>query len=286
MKLAKPVIPIHKLQDRTDSGIEIRHIISETKHAVPTDAHRDDYYIFLIQENGTTELIIDFNKIILHGHAMFYLLPGQIHEVPRTSALGGWFMAIDTEKVDSKYRILFEEIITQQCLSLKDGQSDQLKKCASLLAEMIASPVSSSTVQPAIIDSLASAFIGMIAEIYEANEPEHKKENSRPDMITREFKKLLRLNFKTVKNPSEYASLLCLSLSYLNEVVKAMTGFPVSYLIHQEIILEAKRLLYYSELSVKEIAFSLGYEDHAYFSRLFVKVVGHSPAQFRKVYRK
>ena len=53
----------------------------------------------------------------------------------------------------------------------------------------------------------------------------------------------------------------------------------------QEIMLEAKRLLYHSNCSVKEIAHELGYEDHTYFSRLFKKTVGDTPGEFRRHYR-
>lgn len=64
-----------------------------------------------------------------------------------------------------------------------------------------------------------------------------------------------------------------------------ITGFSVSHWIHHEIVLEAKRLLYHSEYSVKEIAHELGYEDHAYFSRLFKEVVRQTPGEFRRRYR-
>jgi AraC-like DNA-binding protein len=51
------------------------------------------------------------------------------------------------------------------------------------------------------------------------------------------------------------------------------------------VVLEAKRLLYYTDMDVKEIAFSLGYEDHTYFSRLFSKVAGIPPGAFRRKFR-
>jgi YesN/AraC family two-component response regulator len=78
---------------------------------------------------------------------------------------------------------------------------------------------------------------------------------------------------------------LHLSISYLNEIDKETTGFTVSYWIQQEVVLEAKRLLYYSQCSVKEIAHALGYADHTYFSRLFKKVEGRTPGEFREMYR-
>ena len=88
-----------------------------------------------------------------------------------------------------------------------------------------------------------------------------------------------------MKSPAEYAAALNLSLSYLNEAVKACTGFAVSYWIQYEVILEAKRLLYHTDYNVKEIANELGYEDHAYFSRLFKKMVVQTPVEFRRRYR-
>ena len=76
----------------------------------------------------------------------------------------------------------------------------------------------------------------------------------------------------TTKRPTEYADTLNISSDYLNECVKNTTGNSVSYQIQQRIILELKRLLYYSDKSVKEISFEPGYEDYPYFSRLFTKV--------------
>ena len=78
-----------------------------------------------------------------------------------------------------------------------------------------------------------------------------------------------------------YAKCLNISTPYLNECVKRTTGYSVSYHIHQRVILEAKRLLYHSDKSVKEIAGELGYDDYSYFIRLFVKVTGMTPLTFR-----
>ena len=84
-----------------------------------------------------------------------------------------------------------------------------------------------------------------------------------------------------MKSPAEYAKTLNISSAYLNECVKSTTGNSVSYYIQQRIILEAKRLLYHSGKSVKEIAVELGYDDYPYFSRLFSKVTGMTALAFR-----
>jgi len=71
-----------------------------------------------------------------------------------------------------------------------------------------------------------------------------------------------------------YADILNISTPYLNECIKNTTGHSISYRIQQRIILEAKRLIYHSDKSIKEIAAELGYDDYSYFTRSFIKITG------------
>jgi AraC family transcriptional activator of pobA len=286
LKSKRTTIPIHKLQERTALGIQVRYFTSFEKEDMRyLGAHRDDHYIFILQKHGKSSIILDFKSITVEGSAIFFILPGQVHHVPESQQTAGWFMAIDSSLVGKGYNQVFEEqSLYQPSLEIGAEKFDQLIKCVELLSDMF--DVSNQpSMPPPLIHSLASVYIGLIAELYKCSAPAKNKQNLRPEMITREFRALLSRQFKTLKNPSQYADALSLSLSYLNEAVKAVTGSPVSYWIHQEVILEAKRMLYYSDLSVKQIAFSLGYDDHAYFSRLFTKVSGISAIKFRKDYR-
>ncbi len=85
-----------------------------------------------------------------------------------------------------------------------------------------------------------------------------------------------------MKKPSEFAAIMNVTVSHLNDTVKSVTGFPVTYYIQQELMWEAQRLLFHSDLSVKEIAETLGFDDAQYFNRIFSKVIGMSPGTFRK----
>ena len=109
---------------------------------------------------------------------------------------------------------------------------------------------------------------------------------TRPVELTNQFKSLLAAEARSIKSPASYASRLNVTEGYLNESLKKTTGFTVSYWIQQEVILEAKRLLYHTQLNVKEISHILGYDDHSYFSRLFRKAAGISAIAFREHYRK
>jgi AraC-like DNA-binding protein len=69
----------------------------------------------------------------------------------------------------------------------------------------------------------------------------------------------------------------------LNRIVKKLSGFPVSYHIQQQIVLEAKRLAHYSDRSMKEIAYMLGFEDLAHFSKFFKNNSGMNFSNFKKM---
>jgi AraC-like DNA-binding protein len=91
----------------------------------------------------------------------------------------------------------------------------------------------------------------------------------------------IETQFATLRSPGEYAELLHISPRALNKACKTYFHKTVGELIAERVIIEAKRELYLTARSVKEIAFGLGYEDEFYFSRYFKKKIGVSPQMFR-----
>lgn len=103
----------------------------------------------------------------------------------------------------------------------------------------------------------------------------------RKKKIVDDFTKLLNSNFAELKTPKEFAKHLNISPNYLNAVCKEISNKTVSSLIQERIILEAKRLLTHTELTVSEIAFKIGFKDNSYFGRYFKKASGITPERFR-----
>ena len=280
-------IPVHHLKHRVDSGLEIFHF--ESNHprldADTMDAHRDDHYMFFVMEEGRASLMIDFHEIAFSRGTLYYVLPGQVHHRLSNKMSGGWFLAVDTLLVPPDCRKIFEnQLLLQQPYLLNDTQILQCQTMLNLLLEKYQENSESPFYLP-VIYSLLQSFIGVAAGCYaESNKLSHKI--SRTTELSQHFKRLLLDNYVTVKSPSAYAEMLNVSESYLNESLKKTTGLSVSYWILNEVMLEAKRLLYYSEQNVKGIAHALGYDDHAYFSRLFKKAEGVTPLTFRVTYRK
>jgi AraC-like DNA-binding protein len=93
---------------------------------------------------------------------------------------------------------------------------------------------------------------------------------------------LIDLNFKTIKQANQYANLMAMSEKHLNRISKVCLNKTTTDLITDRIILEAKRELTHSNLTVREIADKLGYFDNSYFARLFKKKSGQTPIEFMK----
>lgn len=96
------------------------------------------------------------------------------------------------------------------------------------------------------------------------------------------FLRLVARDFKTKKMVADYAAVMHLSPNYLNKLVKKITGFPASYHIQQQILAEAKKQALNRENSMKEIAYSLGFENVFHFSRFFKVNTGINFSQFKK----
>lgn len=125
----------------------------------------------------------------------------------------------------------------------------------------------------------------LIALFFEMNKNAVKTPNgiSAAEVITGKFKELIHDHIKTQHQVNFYASMLNVTPNHLNKCVKTVTGKSAVKWIDENILLEAKYLLFQTTLSVGEIASQVGHEDHSYFSRFFKKHEGITPLQYRKL---
>lgn len=281
-------IALHTLQKKANFGLELKQFVSNTlmvEDPKIMSAHRDDHYNFVVFEKGTGSIMTDFKEIDLFQGMLFYILPNQIHTRVKYKHVDGWHLAIDTVLIPAECLIVFEnQFSLQMPILLKEKELQEYKTLLQLLSKRYIEPGCDSLNTLTML-GLIQSFVAMSAARYKENVVDISK-SSRLFQLTRDFKKLLLNAPLSSTRPSDYAELLHVSESYLGEAVKKTTGIPVSNWIQYEVILEAKRLLFYSQRTVKDIANTLGYSDHSYFSRVFQKATGMSALAFRGQYQK
>lgn len=133
------------------------------------------------------------------------------------------------------------------------------------------------------IDIIQSYLFTILSELNQVYQPLSGSFKKQALSISNKFKELLFAYIKTKHRVSDYASLLNVTPNHLNKVVKEITGKSPSKLIEEALIMEAKVLLYQTDLPVNEVASEIGIFDQSYFTRLFKKHEKQTPLQFRKM---
>jgi AraC-like DNA-binding protein len=140
---------------------------------------------------------------------------------------------------------------------------------------------SSDNLQLEMLQSMIKRFVILSTRIYKNQEHYNKIEHHQIDIV-REYNFLVENHFKTKHTVAEYADLLNKSPKTLSNLfAKLSNKSPLQY-IQERKMLEAKRLLKYTDKSVKEIAFEIGFEDIQTFSRFFKNYQGVSPTDFKQ----
>lgn len=281
MGKSKASIPVNNFGGESGARISIESVVFD---ALPDlgewqQPERHDRHSLFLVEKGSVILEIDFQQHQVQGPSVVYMHPDQVHRILAFENITVTALGIQDESLKPEYIKLLEAISATGPLPLNDENFRLLKEAASLslkLAQRKPAPL----YDEALVDS-CNAFVALALSLYlELEKPGSKL--SRAEQVTRLFRQTLASHFAKLKRPSDYAAELNLSTPYLNECVKTTSGQPVTFHIQQRVILEAKRLLYHSDQSLKEIAGALGYDDYAYFSRLFAKVTGKPPLAFRR----
>jgi AraC family transcriptional regulator, transcriptional activator of pobA len=275
MNKRKTEILLHQdeLKDTPVEMLSFKGLVKSRQHP-----HRDDHFMFIIQRNGYSLWELDFKEVVLKGPALCFVAPGQVHCYLNFKQSTGWLVFVKASLIPASFRDLFTaHLHVHQSASVP--QNDVVFRILPVIEDVF-----EDRLRP-FHSSLMSSSIETLSALFASHIVQRQKSASliggQKYQITIRFKQLVIEQSKALKQVKGYAAQLHITPLYLNEVVKEVTGFPASYWISQAILLEAERMLYYTQLDVKQIAYSLGYEDHAYFSRFFKKNTGMTAREFR-----
>ena len=274
-------IPIHYLNEDSTFDSEVLHLTPvsvRTKNLGDYDDHIDDCYTIILVTKGYGSADIDFHTVPMSQGQLGIIAPGQIHSNINIKECELWMLRMSPEMMDDDYRYQLDEYaMTGNPVMLPEETIVLLCEALEFLSKLMAS-MNDRQPMKIVLFNMLNVVLGIIT-------PRILNGQAKPPLrsteITVKFKQMLPKFVRRQKKPSFYANELCISEVYLNEVVKKTTGMTPSGWINVAILLEAKRMIRTTTLTVKEIAHNLGFEDHAYFSRLFKKNTNMTPLEFR-----
>ncbi len=254
--------------------------------------HLHDFYSIFWIESGEAIHATEFVEYSLKSDTILFVPPGLKHRMYIDKSVGGIYILFNEEFIQynrktyvplKDYR-LFNNPDFKSLIKVFPETRDKLGNITGLIFDELRNPDNYSE---DIVLNLLHFFLLESRRIFDQQNLVLKEDaDSAPDTTIIKFKQLIEENYTTQKQVSPYAEMLNINPSCLNELTKRTTGITAGELIRNRIIDEIKKLLYSSSMSGKEIAFQLGFDDPAYFSRFFRKYTGITLKDFREQSRK
>lgn len=242
--------------------------------------------IYLPQGSAIT---IDFTKYVCEEDHLFFIGNAEVYKIELSENITGAsityfnqdFYCIQIhDKEVSCDGILFNNIFNVARVKLVSPDKERI---IATIAEVKAEFENEDMAAEEMLRILLKKIIITATRIYKNQYGliEQQVENDDINFL-RKFSQLVEFNYCQKHSVAEYADLLNITPKNLNKKISLASDKSPSQLIKDRLILEAKRLLAHTSLSAKEIAYKLGYDDEAYFSRFFTTYNQLSPIQFRK----
>ncbi len=263
--------------------------IANERYPHKTDRpHRHSYYEVCVFINGAGKHEIDFITYSIRSKSVHFLSPGQVHRIFRDKDYHGYLIVFSSEffplgsirQEDSLlYFPFFNNPTMLPVLDLDEGSFDEIIQ---LIRQMEKESHLKQQSHTEILRTYLQLLLLKCKRHYMWKFAEKQKMNTPHFSQVQQFNMLVEKKFAEHLLIQDYAEMMGISPAVLNRSVKKIIGKTAAEIIVDRLILQAKRLLTYTDLSNKEIAFSLNYTDPSYFTRTFKKKTGKSPSQFRK----
>ena len=253
----------------------------KSENSISSNTLLEDYYkIIYMEKNGS--IIVDFVEYSFTENALLFFSIGQHFQISKESR--GSIIYFNTDFYCIAFHdkelacdgLLFDNVFELPYLNLSTNLDILfLKLISSIKVEINKKDFwAEEMIKTYIKQIIISATRTLIKSNNDSQIVSYDKE------LARKFSQLVELHYRTNHNVSDYANMLNITPKNLNRKIVSEKQVAPSIIIKQRIILQAKRLLANTTLSINEIADYLGYEDYSYFVRFFKSQTGLPPLSF------
>jgi AraC family transcriptional activator of pobA len=242
-------------------------------------AHRHGHFEVLFLTGGGGNCEMDTLPYPLRRGSILYIRPGTMHFLDLEEGARGYLLSFSRDSMPHSLDSSFSVLRNVFDLVAPSEAGEIWTEISEIVQKMAREYDRTGLFKSEVLRGLLKVFLIYLSRL---SDQQPVFGASRKNEITAGFFGLLEERFKTDRQPAHYADALYISASYLNDTLKTTTGFTTSYHIHQRVLLEAKRLVVYSNHSLKQVASQLGFDDDCHFSRYFKKGCGECFMSFKR----
>ncbi len=281
-----------KIGENSHSGLELElHFMPKFFHEngcgnMPPHVHEFYQIVWFRRGNGTHR--IDFVDYPVRDNTIFFISPGQIHAFDGNDDYSGVIVLfnasflVDEETSESIF-LKYNVFNAYDSLPYYKVNEEEAERLMLLVNEMNREySLTGAFAHKDYMQYLVRLFLIRVQRSGERQELPKLYVSSIANRTFVRFRQLLEQNFRRIHTVKEYADMLSISSRTLTKYVSESAHTSPLRIINDRIVLEAKRQLQHTALSIKEIGFSLGFEDPSYFVKFFKRMTGSMPGEFRE----
>lgn len=283
----KKIIPVRHIKDSFfEDRFSIRAIESLLVEGdLLHDLHRHDFYFVLFVKSGAGEHEIDFIKYEVDNYSVFFIRPGQVHQLKLKKGTTGFMLQFTTDFYaprENPSNVVLRKVSNKNHCHLSTKRFEKIAVLLQTIFQEFAQK--QDRYKEVVKASLDIIFIELVRQSRNPNNITNETNLYAQERLE-ELQDLLEKNIHTKKQVSEYAEMLSITPYQLNAITKTSLQKTASELINEHITLEAKRILISTGNQVNQVADMLGYDDPSYFIRFFKKQTGFTPETFRQNFK-
>jgi len=282
-----PVYSLHNFssQGRISQQFQVE-VFDANRHFSVKYPHRHDFFEVLYLSKGSGFHIIDGNKYEIQPPCVFFMSPGQAHKIEFSNDIEGYIFIFTSEfyliNQTNQNRLIefpFFFTIRQENRPLMLESKQDVQFLETLFKKGIAEIEKREKFSVDLLRSVLDLVLTSCAVLYKPDENLLPK--GKGNIVVKKFLQLVEENYQNNLTVNEYADKLSITPNHLTQTVNQLTGKTSSQIIKAKQVLEIKRLLVHTNLSVTEIAGQLNFPDQSYFTRFFKRETCISPLQYR-----
>lgn len=282
-----PVYSLHNFSspERQTQQFQVE-VFDANRHFSVKYPHRHDFFEVLYLQKGSGYHVIDGNKYEIKPPCVFFMSPGQAHKLELSHDIEGYififtadFYLLNRSNQNSLIEFPFFYTIHQDNPPLFLNEESDIQFFEALFRQGVTEISRSEGYSVEMLRSVLDLILTTCAARYQV--PENLLSKGRGQILVKRFFHLVEENHQKNLSLSQYADMIGITPNHLTQTVKTLTGKTSSQIIKAKQLLEIKRLLVHTNLSVSEIASQLNFEDQSYFTKFFRRETGLTPIQYR-----